>query len=65
MPRETIKQVLIRRDKMTVEDADDLIRQAKQDFNSRIENGESYFEMEDFCNEWFGLEPDWLDELIY
>jgi len=65
VPRETIKQVLIRRDKMTEADADDLISDAKEDFNARIEAGESYFEMEDFCNEWFGLEPDWLDEFMF
>ncbi len=58
---ETIKQVLIRRDNMTPEDADQLIAEAKDDMHARLADGDMPF---DLCEEWFGLEPDYLDELM-
>jgi len=60
----TIKQILMDRDDMTEEDAKSLISDAREDFNSRMNAGESFMSMEDFCNEWFGLEPDYLDEFL-
>ena len=61
MPDESIKQVLMRRDKMTAEEAEDLIREAKQDLFDRLDAGEY---PDDICAEWFGLEPDYIMELI-
>ena len=61
MPQETIKEVLMRRDNMTAEDADDLIEQAREDFYDRLASDQS---PDDICEEWFGLEPDYLDEFI-
>lgn len=58
----TIKQVLMTRDKMTVSEADDLIADAKKDLNERLEDGEMPF---DICSEWFGLEEDYLEELMF
>lgn len=58
---ETIKQVLMRRDGMSAWDADDLIDQAKTDLQERLETGEMPF---DICQEWFGLEPDYIMELL-
>jgi len=49
------------RDGMSAEDADDLISQARTDLHDRLENGEMPL---DICEEWFGLEPDYLDELV-
>lgn len=57
----TIRQILIDRDGMEPEDADDLIAEARQDLQDRLANGEY---PEDICEEWFGLEPDYLFELI-
>lgn len=63
MKNETIKQILIRRDNMTADEADDLIAEA-------IEAMEEYLAENDtesaynICSEYFGLEPDYLDELI-
>jgi hypothetical protein len=57
----SIKQVLMRRDGLTEEEADDLILQAKTDLLERVDSGETPF---DICQEWFGLEPDYLEELI-
>ena len=58
---ETIKDVLMRRDRMSAEDADDLIMQAKTDLNERLTNAEM---PHDICSEWFGLESDYLFDLI-
>lgn len=54
---ETIKEILIRRDGMTSEDADDLITEARQ----AVFDGE---DPEEVCLEYFGLEPDYIWELL-
>ncbi len=59
---ETIKQVLMRRDGMTSEDADDLIDEAKAEFNQLLAEG-NISDAEDICRLYFNLEPDYLDEL--
>jgi len=58
---ESIKEVLMRRDKMSVEEADDLIAQAKEDLYARLGDGQI---PDDICEEWFGLEPDYITELL-
>jgi len=58
---DSIKSVLMRRDGMTEEEADELIEEAKQDLRERLEDGDF---PEDICEEWFGLEPDYMDELL-
>ena len=58
---DTIKQVLMRRDHMSAEEADDLIQQAIEDLHEQLAEGEM---PEDICMEWFGLEPDYIFELI-
>ena len=61
MPTESIKEVLMRRDNMSPEDADDLINQAKEDLGDRLAAGDDPY---DICEEWFGLEPDYIDQLL-
>ena len=60
MMNEIIK-VLMERDGMSKGDAIDLFNDAKEEFYERLENGEDCF---DFCEEWFGLEPDYIMDLI-
>lgn len=60
--RKGIKEVLMKRDGISAEEAEDLIAQAREDFNERLEAGEMPF---DLCEEWFGLEPDYLDEFMF
>ena len=63
MPRETILQVLMRRDRMGAQEATELIQEARKDLFERLE-----YEMpdaSDFCAEWFGLEPDYIDDLMF
>lgn len=56
-----IKHVLMTRDGMTEQEADELIADARADLNERLEDGETPM---DICEEWFGLEPDYMFELI-
>lgn len=58
MRTESIVQILVRRDGMTKEDALSLVREAKD----AVADGE---DPEDVCHEWFGLEPDYAEELIF
>ena len=51
----------MRRDGMSEEEAEDLIQEVREDLMERLEDGELPF---DICAEWFGLEPDYLDELL-
>ena len=57
----TILEVLMRRDGISKEEAQELIDLAKDDLNERLADGEMPY---DICMEWFGLEPDYIMELI-
>ena len=59
---ESIKEVLMQRDRMSAEEADDLIEMAIEDLHARLAEGEM---PDEICMEWFGLEPDYIDQLIY
>lgn len=56
-----IKDVLMQRDGITPEEADQAIENARDDLYDRLASGEMPY---DLCEEWFGLEPDYLEELI-
>ena len=60
---ETIKQVLIRRDNMTSDEANDLIAEAIEAINDYLDDND-LDSAHNICSEYFGLEPDYLDELI-
>lgn len=60
---ETIKEVLIKRDNMSACEAENLIDEAKDQFHRYLEEGDEC-SAEDICAEFFGLEPDYIDELI-
>ena len=57
MSTETIKQVLMRRDGLSDDEADEMVAYAKD----RIADGE---DPEEVCYEEFGLEPDYVFELL-
>ena len=65
---ETIKQILIRRDNMSPQAADNLIQYAKEQLQEYLISAKTdplYFELaEDICAEFFGLAPDYLYELL-
>ena len=58
-----IAKVLMRRDNMSLEEALDLIAEAKEVLHQYLENGQ-IDRAENVCQEYFGLEPDYLMELL-
>ena len=60
---ETIKEVLIRRDGMTEEEAEALIGEAREVMLGYLEDGDMEAAYE-ICEEYFGLEPDYLMDLM-
>lgn len=60
---ETIKQILIQKDNMTSDAADAYIADAQQTFNYYLALGEIDC-AENICQEYFGLEPDYLHEFM-
>jgi hypothetical protein len=60
---ETIKQVLMRRDRLTSIEADLLIEEAKAALQEYLLNNDLEA-AEDICAEYFGLEPDYIYELF-
>ncbi len=62
--RDTIKEVLMERDEMTSQEADEAIKEAKERLNQLITEGR-LSEAHDICLDEFGLEPDYLDELLF
>jgi hypothetical protein len=60
---ETIKQVLMRRDKMSAEEADDIITEATREVQRCADNNDLQG-AEDVISDYFGLEPDFLMELL-
>jgi hypothetical protein len=56
-----IVKILMERDEMSRKEAEDLFNDAVEDFTDRLMWGEYPL---DICEEWFGLEPDYLDDII-
>ncbi|RLF61807.1 MAG: hypothetical protein DRN37_00150 [Thermoplasmata archaeon] len=58
----SIKEILMKRDRMSAEDAEDLIEQAREDLLDQLTTRNLPF---DLCAHWFGLEADCLLEADY
>jgi hypothetical protein len=56
-----LKQTLIDRDGITEKEAETQIEDARKDLLERIENNEDAY---DICQDLFGLEPDYLFDLL-
>lgn len=59
----SIKRVLIKRDGMTPMEADDLIKEDKVAFRAYLSEG-MLSDAYDICEEYFGLEPDYLEAFL-
>lgn len=60
---ETLKEILMRRDNMTAQDAEELIQEAREDLHDRLAADE-FVDDADFMADWFSLEPDYIFELL-
>lgn len=58
---DSIANVLIRRDSLTQEEANREVEYARKALYSMLEEGE---DPSNICEDFFGLEPDYLEELI-
>jgi hypothetical protein len=58
-----IKAILMTRDGMAEDEADSLILDAKTQLTEYLTDGD-IDAAENICSEFFGLEPDYLDELL-
>lgn len=56
-------RILMKRDGLTLEEAKAQVDEAREDLLARLEQGEGVDDA-DFMSEWFGLEPDYIMELI-
>ncbi len=59
----TIKEVIVERDNISEAEADRQIKEAREALYEYLEEGEIEA-AEDICGEFFGLEPDYLEELL-
>ena len=57
-----LKAVIMRRDNLTETEADEQIAEAREELNARLESGET---PDDICQEFFGLEPDYIFDLMF
>jgi len=60
----SIREILIERDEMLPEEADELIEEAREEFSRLLMSGRDEGDLWEFCGDWFGLEPDYLEELF-
>ena len=60
---ESIKEVIMRRDEISADEADRQIEEARQVFNNYLAEGDME-SAENICEEYFGLEPDYIFEFI-
>ena len=58
---QTLLEILMERDGLTKEQAEKQIADAREDLMNRLAEGDLPY---DLCGEWWGLEPDYLEELI-
>jgi len=58
---ERIEEILMERDGLTKEEAYAVVEEATEELHRRIGEGDMPF---DFCQEYFGLEPDYLEQLL-
>ncbi len=57
----SIVKVLMERDGLSKSEAVELFKEAQAELNNRLATGEDCY---DICQEYFGLEPDYLMDLI-
>ncbi len=60
----SLRETLIARDGITNAEADELIAEARAQRFAYLDDGDTEL-AHDICEEMFGLEPDYLDDLLY
>ena len=69
MARETVKQILMRRDKMSEKEANELIAEFRAELAELLDENSTPIaglcDAEQLVEDYFGLEPDYLDEFLF
>ena len=60
----TIVEILMERDDMSQEEAEDLLNEAKEEAQNYLDNDGSLDDIENVLKDYFGLEPDYIFDLI-
>lgn len=58
-----IKEIIMERDGLSADEAEELIQEARNEFYSLLESGD-IVGAENIMYDWFGLEPDYLEEFF-
>lgn len=61
---ETIKEILMRRDGNSESEAEERIEEAEEALQELLDDGGDLFDAEDIIRDCFGLEPDYLWEIM-
>ena len=64
MPKETVINLVVKRDGISYLEAEELVDHVAQDLSEMVEGGYSLVDAEDHLREELGLEPDYLFDLI-
>lgn len=59
-----IVKVLMERDNMSQEDAQDLFNEALEELNNMMEGDYSLCDVEELIEDYFGLEPDYMFDFL-
>ena len=62
---ERIVKILMERDKISQEEAEDLFRMAKEEALDVVNEGGNLDEIEEIVYDYFGLEADFVEDLIF
>ena len=62
--KNNVKQILMERDGLSDEEAQDAVDDAQSDINDLLENDGGLMEAEDVISDHFGLEPDYLMDFL-
>ncbi len=61
----TVKQVLMKRDGLTTQEADEEIEDFKDELRNLLNEGGNLEDAYQLIENAFGLEPDYLDDFLY
>ena len=59
----SIKEILMDRDSMTAEEAEETIHLALVELDDRLRDPETYGDPETICEDYLGIDPDYIEEL--
>lgn len=59
-----LKETIMERDNLSEIEFDELLADFKKEFNQLLDQKASFDELQECFEDWFGLEPDYMDEVL-